>query len=99
MINTKLENLLLNSVFSDKDRYEIRQIFNFCSNDKKLNIINNFDIIIEKVKKIKQELKDSQTILLWKTISNIEKSILSAKTWGINRITQDSLNNFKEIFK
>lgn len=99
MINTKLEKLLLNSVFSDKDRYEIRQIFNFCSNDKKLNIINNFDIIIEKVKKIKQELKDSQTILLWKTISNIEKSILLAKTWGVNRITQDSLNNFKEIFK
>jgi len=99
MINTKLETLLLNSVFSNKDRYEIRQIFNLCSIEKKQNILNNFDIIIQKISKIKQDLKENQTILLWKAISNIEEAIKKAKTSWIYKNTENSLNNFKYSFE
>jgi hypothetical protein len=46
MINTLLEEYLQNPILSDKDRYEIRQIFNIVDDEKKKNILKNFPKII-----------------------------------------------------
>ncbi|MBW7954590.1 hypothetical protein H3C61_02135 [Candidatus Gracilibacteria bacterium] len=96
-MNVLLEKLLLNNLLNDKDRYEIRQIFNFVDDKKKLNILNNFENIINKVLKIKSELKDQQEILLGKAISNIELSIKQAKNNGIKNATSSSIKSLKEI--
>jgi len=83
--------------FNEKDKYETRQIYNFASENKKLYIIQNFDSIALKVLKIKQELKQTQEILLWRAISNIERSIKTAKIWWTKKYTWDSINKLKNI--
>lgn len=97
LMNVLLEKLLLNSLLNDKDRYEIRQIFNFVDDKKKLNILNNFENILNKIVKIKFELRQQQEILLWKAISNIELSIKQAKNNWIKNATSLSIKNLKEI--
>jgi hypothetical protein len=49
---------------SDKDRYEIRQIFSIMPDDKKQNILNNFPRIISSLELIKEDLRETQQILL-----------------------------------
>jgi len=63
-MNTVLEKLLENEILSEKDKYEIRQIFELVDERKKQNILTNFDKILLSITKIKQELKEQQEILL-----------------------------------
>jgi hypothetical protein len=78
-MNILLEKLLQESPFDEKDKYEIRQIFQFVNDEKKQNILNNFDYIVSNVLRLKEELRQQQEILLGKAISNIEQTILKAK--------------------
>jgi hypothetical protein len=78
-MNILLEKLLQESPFDDRDKYEIRQIFQFVTDEKKQNILNNFDYIVSNVLKLKEDLRQQQEILLGKAISNIEQTILKAK--------------------
>lgn len=96
-MNVLLEKLLENESLDDKDRYEIRQIFNIVSDDKKQNILNNFDKMLISIMKIKQELRESQEILLWKAISNIETAIKKARSSWIKNATSSSIHNLKQI--
>lgn len=95
MINTLLEEYLKNPILSDKDRYEIRQIFNVVDDEKKKNILKNFPRIIESITWIKQELKETQEILLWRAISNIEKAIEKSKKAWIRWATSSSIWDLK----
>lgn len=96
-MNVILEKLLLNESFNDKDRYEIRQIFNIVTDDKKQNILKNFDAIIVSIIKIKKDLIQEQEILLWKAISNIERVIKNVKSSSIKNATSSSIWNLKQI--
>jgi len=78
-MNSALEKLLQNELLSEKDRYEIRQIFEIVSEEKKQNILNNFDKMLLSIAKIKQEMREQQEILLGKAISNIEKALKIAR--------------------
>jgi hypothetical protein len=62
--NTLLEEYLSNPLLSDKDRYEIRQIFSIMPDDKKQNILDNFPKIIASIELIKEDLRETQEILL-----------------------------------
>lgn len=96
MTNTLLEEYLQNPVLSDKDRYEIRQIFNIVDDEKKKNILKNFPKIIAWIEKIKEDLRETQEILLWRAISNIERAIKQAKTnwimWWTSSLIWDLKN-------
>lgn len=96
-MNVLLEKLLENKLLSDKDRYEIRQIFNFVDDKKKLNILNNFNTILSSIAKIKIELREQQEMLLWKAISNIEKSIKFARNSWIKNATTSSIQSLKDF--
>lgn len=96
-MNTALEKLLENELLSEKDRYEIRQIFEIVDEHKKQNILNNFDKMLLAIAKIKQELREQQEILLWKAISNIENAIKSARNNGIKHATTSSIYDLKQI--
>jgi len=71
-MNTLLEKLFEKYNFSKKDKYEINQIFLFLSNDKKERLLNNFDILAEKVMKIEKESIIEQEILLDKLLIDIK---------------------------
>lgn len=93
--NTQLEKYLENELLTEKDRYEIRQIFSFVDEKKKQNILDNFDKILLSIGKIKSDLRNSQEILLWKAISNIENAIRQAQNNGIKNATIQSINSLK----
>lgn len=95
-MNVILEKLLKNEYLNDKDRYEIRQIFNMVSDEKKQNILNNFDKMLVSIIKIKQELRESQEILLWKAILNIETVIKKFRSAWIKHVTSGSINDLKQ---
>lgn len=96
-MNIILEKLLTNEILSDKDRYEIRQIFDILSDEKKQNILKNFDKMILSISKIKHELRENQEILLWKAISNIERTLKNAKFSWIKNATTNSIWSLKQI--
>lgn len=96
-MNVILEKLLQNELLSDKDRYEIRQIFEVVDEQKKQNILRNFDKMVLAIVKIKQELIENQEILLWKAISNIEKAIKQARNSWIKNATTSSIYDLKQI--
>lgn len=96
-MNQALEKLLQNDLLTDKDRYEIRQIFNIVDERKKQNILNNFDKMLLSIAKIKIEMREQQEILLGKAISNIEKAIRLARNNGIKWATTSSIQDLKQI--
>lgn len=96
-MNVILEKLLQNELLSDKDRYEIKQIFEIVNDEKKQNILKNFDKMIISIAKIKQELRENQEILLWKAISNIERAIKWARNSWIKNATTSSIYDLKQI--
>jgi len=62
-------NVLLKTLFdkyeiSEKDQYEINQIFNFVNDEKKHKILSNFEVLAKKIKKIEEEILLEQSILL-----------------------------------
>lgn len=95
-MNVLLEKLLENDILTEKDKFEIRQFFQIVSDDKKQNILRNFDNILSSILKIKIEMRKQQEILLWKTISNIEKAIKIAKNNWIINATTDSIQQLKD---
>ena len=90
-MNVLLEKLLLHESLTEKDRYEIRQIFDFVSIEKKQNILNNFDTMVASIMKIKKDLYTEQEILLGKAISNIERTLKIVRTSGIKNGTSSSI--------
>lgn len=96
-MNTLLENYFLKFPdLDEKDRYEIRQIFNFVNDEKKQNILKNFEKMMESIIKLKKDLKQEQEILLWKAISNIERILKNAKISWIKTATFGSIWDLKK---
>ena len=96
-MNLLFEHMLESSPLSDKDKYEILQFFNFLNDEKKRNLIANFDKVVASIIKIKQELIEAQKILLWKSITNIEKAVKQAKTAKIEWIKQESREEISDL--
>ncbi len=74
-MNTKLKTLFEKYEISDKDKYEINQIFNIISDEKKHLILTNFELLAQKIKKIEEEIMLEQSILLDNILPDI-KSLL-----------------------
>ena len=70
-------NVLLKTLFdkyeiSEKDQYEINQIFNFVNDEKKHKILANFEVLAKKIKKIEEEILLEQSILLDNILPDIK---------------------------
>lgn len=78
-MNTRLETLFEQYNLSQKDRYEINQFFELLPIDKKHNLLNNFELIVIKIKKIQEDMRIEQEILMWDAISKIKNAINIAK--------------------
>lgn len=64
-MNTRLEMLFDKHNISEKDRYEINQIFWLLPSEKKLNILNGFEKLAFKLEQINKEIDLERRILVW----------------------------------
>ena len=71
-MNTQLKTLFDKYKISEKDRYEVNQIFNFVNNEKKQKILANFELLAQKIKKIEEEIILEQSILLENIVPDIK---------------------------
>ncbi len=71
-MNTRLEMFFEKYNLSEKDRYEINQIFLLLPNDKKQNILKNFDLLAFRFKQIHKEIDLERRILIWDLFQDIK---------------------------
>lgn len=74
-----LEKLFEKFSTSEKDRYEMRQIFELLPEKKKKNILANFEVLSLRIQKIQRDLQLEQEILIWNAIERIREAIAKAK--------------------
>lgn len=91
MINTKLEKLFEKYNFSQKDRFEITQIFFLLTEDRKQKLISNFDDFAFSVLKINSDIELEKEILMENAVEKIKKSILENR----KKETQNKINSLK----
>jgi hypothetical protein len=71
-MNTYLVKLFDKYNISDRNRYEILQIFSLLPLDKKQNLLNNFWTLAVKINKIEEEINTEKEILIWVAIKKIK---------------------------
>ena len=71
-MNTRLQKLFENSSLSDKDKYEVNQIFELLPPDKKQNILDNFDVLAFKLTLMHKEIELERRILIWDIFRDIK---------------------------
>ena len=71
-MNTRLELLFQKHNVSEKDRYEINQIFWLLPMNKQQNILKNFDIMIFRFEQIHKEVNLERRILIWDLFKDIK---------------------------
>jgi hypothetical protein len=63
-MNTQLEKLFNQYNLSQKDRYEIMQIYTLLSNTKKQNVLQNFSVLAARLHKIENDLQEERELLM-----------------------------------
>lgn len=71
-MNTKLEKLFEIHNISDKDKYEINQLFWLLPSDKKQNILRNFDKLSIRLEQIHKDIDLERKILVWDLFEDIK---------------------------
>ena len=71
-MNTRLEMLFLKHNVSEKDKYEINQIFWLLPTNKQQNILRNFDTMIFRFEQIHKEIDLERRILIWDLFKDIK---------------------------
>ena len=71
-MNIRLELLFEKHNVSQKDRYEINQIFWLLPPEKQQNILKNFDIMIFRFEQIHKEIDLERRILIWDLFRDIK---------------------------
>jgi len=81
-MNTRLELLFERYNLSDKNRYEINQFFFLLPDNKKQNLLNNFERLAFRLFQIEDEINEERNILIWNEVKYIEDLIIN---WRINK--------------
>ena len=71
-MNTQLQKLFEGSNLSDKDKFEINQIFELLPPDKKQNLLNNFDILAFRIEQMQREIELERRILVWDIFRDVK---------------------------
>lgn len=74
-MNTHLEILFEKYNISDKQRYEIQQIYNFLPTWKKVYLVNHFDSFAQKLSQIEESIDTQRQILVDDAITHMEAVI------------------------
>lgn len=75
MVNTELMRLISDSQIAQEDAIEVIRIFEIMTEEKKIEIINNWKTISMQIKAHREQIEQEKELLLVKTIENIEHDI------------------------
>ena len=95
-VNTLLEKLFEKYNLSEKDKYEIRQIYDLLPPDKKQNLLNNFETLALKLRKIEEEISSEREILIWDALLDIKNVIDRVKKERLKNETKSKINFLKQ---
>lgn len=95
-MNTHLKKLFEKYNFSKQNEYEISQIFSILPIEKQNNLINNFDLLAEKINKIEKELEIEKQILIPRAIENIKNVLEEVKRERINNESKWKIDLLKQ---
>lgn len=71
-MNTQLEKLFERYNVSEKDKYEIRQIYWLLPMQKQQNILNNFELLYIRLEQTHKEIDLERRILVWDLFEDIK---------------------------
>ncbi len=74
-MNTRLESLFEKYNLSEKDRYEIRQIYGLLPIEKQKNLLKNFEVLVYRLQRIEEEIGAERKILIWWALDNVKNAI------------------------
>lgn len=94
-MNIYLETLFKKYKISDKDRYEILQIYTFLPEEKKQNLINNFEIVVYKIQKIEKTLELEKEILIWDSVERVRQAVLQNRKKTIDEQIKKQIDLLK----
>lgn len=94
-MNTRLKILYEKYKLSQKNIHEINQIYNFLSDDKKNDLIKNFDNYIFKIKRIEDSIETEKNILIWDAVERVRNAILEKRKVKIDEKIRDEINLLK----
>lgn len=83
-MNAYLFNLFDKYNISERNRYEVMQIFSFLPDDKKRNLLNNFEKLMISISRIEERINFEKEVLLDKAAKEVEKVIIERqkdKSW------------------
>lgn len=92
-----LEKLFEKYHLGKKDRYEIQQIYSFLSPQKKIQMVENFESLVEHIGVLKKEMFDEQQILFDTTLQNIEQKIKKAEEGRIRHSTEAEITKLRNF--
>ncbi|ATU05846.1 hypothetical protein BKN14_05450 [Candidatus Gracilibacteria bacterium HOT-871] len=95
-MNTKLEKLFEKYNFSQKDRFEISQIFFLLTEERKQNLLKNFDEFALSINKINSDIDTEKDILIGSAVEKIKNSILEERKNKIDENIKDEINSLKD---
>lgn len=75
MINTELMRLIRESQIAQEDAIEVIRIFEIMTDEKKIDVINNWKTIAMQIKAHREQIEQEKELLLVKAIENIEHDI------------------------
>ncbi|QFR38952.1 hypothetical protein A9Q91_01825 [Candidatus Gracilibacteria bacterium 28_42_T64] len=74
-MNTRLESLFEKYNLSEKDRYEIRQIYGLLPIEKQKNLLKNFEVLVYRLQRIEEEIGAERKILIGGALDNVKNAI------------------------
>lgn len=75
-MNTQLNKLFVQYSLSEKDQYEIKQIYALLPTHKQNNLLQNFWNLASRLIQIEEEIREEREILVWDRVDNIKNIIL-----------------------
>lgn len=96
MTNSELQKLIEEYWIWQEDAVEIERIFDIMTDEKKVEIIDDFENIASQIIKHREEIEKEKEILLIKAIENIEKDIEEYSKNIYTKKTKKELSNLKK---
>ncbi len=94
-MNAYLQKLFEKHKVSEKDKHEILQIYTFLPDEKKQNLINNFEFVVLKIQKIEKTLELEKEILIWNSVERVRNSILEKRKQKIDEQIKKEIDLLK----
>lgn len=96
MTNSELQRLIKEYSIWEEDAIEITRIFDIMTENKKIDIIDNWPKIATQIIKHREEIEKEKEILLIRTIENIEHDIEEYNKTLVSKKTRFELKKIKK---